>query len=212
LEYQARADLVQDGNFESGALNTYWTITDATGYVGLIGQTLAGNPGPNPAPNAMGGTGLSVETDPSLSAALGSTNGNFAAYIGNYPDFGSISQTIATTPNLHYTLKFDVQNLLGAYGADFNVYWGGNEVFTASGVIEHATDYLTVILPELMATSGNTDLTFSARNANSYTFLDNISVTLSGPEPSTLTIAVIGSALAGVFGFRRRRNLIRIQE
>jgi hypothetical protein len=152
------ANLIVNGDFETGDF-TGWTVT--------------------PAPS-----------DSNIFVSLGpGPDTTFGAFFGAFgSDFDSISQTFATTPGAFYTLSFfyQVTNLGMPIPADngFDVLWNG--VSIGGGLFPQFNVNPGFISPTftLQATSALTTLEFDGRNAPSFDFLDNVSVT-AAPCPQS---------------------------
>jgi len=146
-------NLIINGDFETGDF-TGWTVT--------------------PAPS---GSEIFVDHGPGPDTTFGA----FFGAIGS--DFDSISQTFATTPGAFYTLTFfyQVTNLgmpIPAHNG-FDVLWNG--VSVGGGLFPQFDVNPGFIAPtfHLQATSAFTTVQFNGRNAPSFDFLDDVSVTLS---------------------------------
>src|SRR5215813_11573939 len=151
VAYPAKANLITNGDFETGNF-TGWTVTLAPS-----GSNLSVGFGPGP--------------DTTLGAFFGATGAAF----------DSISQTFATTPGAFYTLTFfyQVTNLGTPIPAnnEFDVLWNG--VSIGGGLFPQFDVNPGFIAPtfHLQATSALTTLQFNGRNAPSFDFLDDVSVT-----------------------------------
>jgi hypothetical protein len=152
------ANLIVNGDFETGDF-TGWTVTHAPS-----GSNIFVDHGPFP--------------DTTLGAFFGAAG----------PAFDSISQTFATTPGAFYTLTFfyQVTNLgmpIPAHNG-FDVLWNG--VSIGGGLFPQFDVNPGWITPtfHLQATSALTTLQFNGRNAPSFDFLDDVSVTAAPcPQP-----------------------------
>jgi len=145
------ANLIVNGDFETGDF-TGWTVTQAPS-----GSEIFVDFGPGP--------------DTTFGAFFGATGS----------DFDSISQTFATTPGAFYTLTFfyQVTNLgmpIPAHNG-FDVLWNG--VSVGGGLLPQFDVNPGFIAPtfHLQATSAFTTVQFNGRNAPSFDFLDDVSVT-----------------------------------
>jgi hypothetical protein len=152
------ANLIVNGDFETGDF-TGWTVTHAPS-----GSNIFVDHGPGP--------------DTTFGAFFGATGSAF----------DSISQTFATTPGAFYTLSFfyQVTNLGTPIPANngFDVLWNG--VSVGGGLFPQfdVNPGFGTFTFHLQATSALTTLQFDGRNAPSFDFLDNVSVTAS-PCPLT---------------------------
>jgi hypothetical protein len=173
----AGSNLVSNGSFETGDF-TGWTVSGDTTFTGVC----------------------DVSTCPGNFAPI---DGTYAAYFGPVGDNATISQTIATTPGDEYSLSFYLANPVGGTPNYFNVTFGNSSFnFTNFGVAFGWQQFTLTTL----ATSDQTQLSFTFRNDPSYWFLDNVTVQQSGgtlPEPSTLVL--FGSGVLGLAGIARRK-------
>jgi hypothetical protein len=172
----AGSNLVNNGSFETGDF-TGWTVSGDTSFIGVC--DVSNCPGFSP------------------------QDGNFAGYFGPVGDTATISQTIATTPGDEYSLSFYLANPVGGTPNYFNVTFGNSSFsFTNFGVAFGWQQFTLTTL----ATSDQTQLSFTFRNDPAYWFLDNVTVEQSGgtvPEPSTLVL--FGSGVLGLAGIARRK-------
>ena len=175
----AHADnnLVTNGSFETGDF-TGWTLSGDTTFTGVCNASTC--PG-----------GFPPE------------DGTYAAYFGPVGDTATISQMIATTPGDQYSLSFYLANPVGGTPNYFDVTFGNSSFsFTNFGTAFTWQQFtLTTV-----ATTDQTQLSFTFRNDPSYWFLDNVTVQQSGgtvPEPGTL--ALFGSGVLGIAGIARRK-------
>jgi len=171
-------NLVTNGSFETGDF-TGWTVSGDTTFTGVC----------------------DVSTCP---GGFAPEDGNYAAYFGPVGDTATISQTIATTPGDEYSLSFYLANPEGGTPNYFNVTFGNSSFsFTNFGAAFGWQQFTLTTL----ATSDQTNLSFTFRNDPSYWFLDNVTVQQSGggttPEPGTL--ALFGSGMIGLAAFARRK-------
>ena len=158
----ASTNLVTNGDFETGDF-TGWTVTHAPSGSNIFVDHGPGTPGP----------------DNTFGAFFGATGA----------DFDSISQSFATTPGAFYTLTFfyQVTNLGMPIPANngFDVLWNG--VSIGGGLfpqfdVNPGFGTFTFVL---QATSASTALQFNGRNAPSFDFLDDVSVT-AAPCPKSM--------------------------
>ena len=173
----AGSNLVTNGSFETGDF-TGWTLSGDTTFTGVC----------------------DVSTCP---GGFAPEDGNYAAYFGPVGDTATISQTIATIPGDEYSLSFYLANPVGGTPNYFSVTFGNSSFsFTNFGVAFGWQQFtLTTV-----ATTDQTNLSFTFRNDPSYWFLDNVTVQQSGgstPEPGTLVL--FGSGALGLAGFARRK-------
>ncbi|HSY14269.1 MAG TPA: DUF642 domain-containing protein [Verrucomicrobiae bacterium] len=176
----AGSNLVTNGSFETGDFSG-WTVSGDTTFTGVC----------------------DVSTCP---GGFAPEDGNYAAYFGPVGDTATISQTIATTPGDSYSLSFYLANPEGGTPNYFNVTFGNSSFsFTNFGVAFGWQQFTLTTL----ATSDQTNLSFTFRNDPSYWFLDNITVQQSGgttPEPGTFVL--FGSGILGLAGMVRRKLLL----
>ncbi|HVS40496.1 MAG TPA: PEP-CTERM sorting domain-containing protein [Gemmataceae bacterium] len=186
---RARADFVQNGNFDAnsppgGTAPLDWTFTPAAS-----GSDFFVGPGP----------GFGAFSTPN-SANFGAT--------GAFDD--TLSQILATTPGASYTLTYQLADDDDSGENDFSASWGG--VVIPGSVLVNAADFpYTEYSFDLTATSGSTTLSFSGLNVPAWYDLDNVSVTQDSsvaPEPSSFLLLGLGAAgLIGYIGLRRRMKL-----
>ncbi len=171
----ASSNLVTNGSFETGDF-TGWTLSGDTALTGVCDvSTCPGNFAPQ--------------------------DGNYAAYFGPVGDNASLSQMIPTTPGDTYTLSFYLANPVGGTPNYFNVTFGNSSFsFTNFGVAFGWQQFTMTTL----ATSDQTNLSFTFRNDPAYWFLDNVSVT-QGTTPEPGTLALFGSGVLALAGIARRK-------
>jgi len=162
-------NLVSDPGFQSGAANTSYIV----GSTSLPGWTVDSSPdgGVQLYPASTFGASQSGDT-----LVLQLTGGS------SYSSGGGVSQTIATTADLTYTVSIDVANRSTAAGSSSgNFSFGGqNHTITASS---HTFITLTW---EVTASSASTLIDITANSgANPQLLIDNVSVT----SPSESLIA-----------------------
>ena len=195
------ASIVNNGSFESTSdggspiptapfAGSGWTATQtATDTVSLVGTGILYNLAPQ-----------NLE----IAAAFGSepsSTGNGA----------SLSQMLTTVATQYYDLSFWLANPVSAAISNnvFSVSWGGSLIslsganLTLAGSNQYKvgpddTKWYHVTALGLAPTGTSTDLTFSARNNEWQTLVDNVSVTPSVPDGGStimfLALAVIGLA------------------
>jgi hypothetical protein len=175
----ANTNLVANGSFETGDF-TGWTVSGDTSFTGVC----------------------DVSTCP---AGYAPQDGTYAAYFGPVGDTATISQMITTTPGDSYTVSFYLAAPENGTPNYFSVNFGTTSFsFTNFGA---SFDWQQFVLTTV-ATSNQTELSFTFRNDPAYWYLDNVSVEVSSgtvPEPGTL--ALFGSGVLGIAAFARRRFL-----
>jgi hypothetical protein len=124
-------------------------------------------------------------------------SGSFQAATIN--GFGSISQTLATTPGQSYTLDFWAASVGPRVGGNvLAVHWNGS---TFSHVFGAGTQPYTEFTFNVTAANASTDLTFVLSN---HIFLDDISVTPVGVPDGGSTVSLLSFALLGVAVLRQK--------
>ena len=144
--------------------------------------------------------------DPSLFSGVDGTaffaeDGSNYAYLGAYPDIGSLSQSLSTVGGSFYQLSFWLANDYTP-GLDdsnsFEVFWNGVSILTLTDA--PVFDYTQYTFSGLLATGPSTTLEFRYRHGNDFFRLDNVSV----PESfSTIWLALPVLLLFGLRRFSR---------
>ena len=176
--YPAKANLITNGDFETGNF-TGWTVTPAPS-----GSNIFVDHGPGP--------------DTTFGAFFGATGANF----------DSISQSFATTRGAFYALIFfyqvtDLGTPIPANNA-FDVLWNGVSVGGGLFPQTNVNPGFSRIIFTLQATSALTTVQFNGRNAPSFDFLDDVSVTFSGVPDGGSTVSLLGCALLGLAALRQK--------
>jgi hypothetical protein len=152
--------------------------------------------------------------DPTLSffGVQGGGVGNgsaFAAYFaGATPGFDGISQTFVTTPGQTYTLSYFL-NIDGSspISNEFQVYFNGVQVQDLINQ-DTAGSYVQYTFASLNATGASATLLFQANNLPSFSYLDDVSLTLNAapgvPEPASLVLTFAGILSLGAWRKFRR--------
>lgn len=126
----------------------------------------------------------------------------YAFYDSTLGKLGTLSQSVATLAGATYTLEFDLQRL-EVYGPTDNqlqISFAGHTVLNETNVTngwQHFT------FTNLKASSVNSLFSFSNRNENDYTQLDNVSVIMTAvPEPS-IALMMLGGLFLVAYRARR---------
>ena len=137
-----------------------------------------------------GNTGFSgvINTAPYVNS------GSFGAFFGAVGSDTSLSQNLATTPGGRYDLTYFLYSP-GGTPNDFSVVWNG--VTETALVNAGAFGYTQFTFQGLLATGSSTTLQFLLRQDPSFWGLDDIAVTPSVPEPSSILLLGSGLLLAG---------------
>ena len=98
--------------------------------------------------------------------------GNFGASLSPLTPYGTLTQTIPTTPGATYLITFWLRN--ASQPNEFGVIWDGNVYLDWPNTGDF--DYMQVAIGPVPASSANTDLTFFYYNANDSFYLDDVVV------------------------------------
>ena len=155
----ARAQLVSNGGFETGAYSPQWTLAPGGPFDSVC---QAGAP--------IGATTCVVH------------GGQYAMSFGLAGAQDSLSQTIPTVAGSTYTLSFWLANDNPSDGntTTFAVFWDGNSVYSLPSP-QPTFPYTQVVLT-VTASTNSTPLTFVAQQDPSQWFLDDVSVVLLTPQ------------------------------
>ncbi len=101
--------------------------------------------------------------------------GSYAVEFAGAIGYGTISQTLTTTPGASYTLSFWLaNNASGSSGCDFQVQWNGTLV--SGGDISGCTGFGYTQYTFTVTGTGSDTLSFQGENAPGAYFLDDVSV------------------------------------
>lgn len=177
------ANLVANGDFETGAFAPAWTRTANSIFTNVC-----------KAGDAVG---------PVTCAAHG---GDYAMAFGQSGSAATLSQTIATVAGQDYQLAFWLRNdNPDEFGTEtFEVLWDGVTIYSRSNP-PASFGYLGEIIHTPAATSGSTLLTFSARHDPAQWFLDDVSVVTSA-VPEADSVVLFGLGLVGLAVVRKARS------
>jgi flagellin len=179
---QARGDLVANGSFDAdtppaGTAPLDWTLV-----------------------NAPSGSDFFVGPTPGFPTFSPPNSANFGA-VGTTDDV--LSQTLATTVGVTYTLSYWLSHDSTNSENDFSASWGGVTI-PGSVLVNSASFPYTLFTFSVTATSSSTVLAFSGREVPAWFGLDDVSVVSSVPEPSTFAIAGVAGLLGLGYSLRRR--------
>ena len=128
-------------------------------------------------------------------------SGTYHANLGAEGVLGSLSQNVGTTSGTQYDLTFWLANDSGASPNEFDVLWNGVTVLSLSDApVFNYTQYSLLVT----ATSSSSSLEFQYRNDDDFFRLDDVLINVV-PEPSTLSLLLLGAAAAGASVLRRRK-------
>ena len=129
-------------------------------------------------------------------------SGNDNAYFGPQGSQAFLMQAVTTTPGFAYVLDFYLMNEDGNSPNEFTVQFG-----TATPLLVDQVNLPTFAYTEytfvVVATAAVTDLTFGFRNDFAFFNIDDVSLR-NVPEPGSLACLMIGAALLGCQGWRKR--------
>jgi len=171
----AEANLVANGDFETGAFAPEWTLSPGGPF------------------DHVCKTG-----DPIGAAICIAHGGLYAMSFGLAGSQDTLSQNIPTAAGATYNLSFFLanDNPTGANTETFNVFWNGFSVFSL-GSPQPTFPYTQEVILNLTATTSLTPLSFVARHDPSQWFLDDVSVARA-PEPATVVLLGLGLAALGL--------------
>ncbi len=149
---------------------------------------------------AASGSDFFVGPGPTFGAFSAPNSANFGA-VGDFDD--ELSQVLATTPGVFYTLTYELAHDETDAENDFSVTWGGVTIPGSALLNSASFGYTLFSFSGLEATSSSTTLAFFGREVPAWYDLDNVSVS-SIPEPASLLL--LGSALLGLAGYAKARS------
>jgi hypothetical protein len=114
----------------------------------------------------------------------------------------SIYQALPTVPGSYYLIDFWLANEYnGTQDNDFHVSWNNSEILTLTNASYF--NYTEYTFAEV-ATGASTVIEFSGANNPAATWLDDVSVTLTTPEPGSFALAALGFVPLAAWRLRRR--------
>ena len=125
-----------------------------------------------------------IFVDDGSQSGINPHSGNYLAALGPIGSLSYLSQALATTPGVVYSLSFWLDSPDGLTNNEFLVSWGGQTLFDQTNLSE--IPGWTNLQFTVVATGSNTVLQFGSRDDNSYLGLDDISVV-----PARLGIASV---------------------
>lgn len=170
----ARADLVTNGNFETGDFSG-WTQFGST---------------------ALNGVACLGSASPTVAA------GNCSAFFGPVAATGGISQTLATVAGASYDITFFFLPD-GGSPSSFEFNWAGGASRLTLNSPAEASGYTRYDL-RLVAPASSTAISFAFRDDPGTLFLDAVSINAAPvPEPTPLALALAGLGVVGAVVRRR---------
>jgi hypothetical protein len=132
--------------------------------------------------------------DDGVQTGIPPQSGQYEAALGQTGYLATLSQTLATTPGLSYSLSFWLNSPDGKTPNEFAVSWNGTTLL--DDVYLPATGWTNMQFV-VSASATSTVLQFSARDDNSYLELDDVTV-----SPISRPVSLTGAGIhAGQFGF-----------
>ena len=129
-------------------------------------------------------------------------SGTYAAEIAGFSyNPNTLSQTIATTAGQEYVLSFWRYQVESGPTISLNVTWNGTSVFSELNPVN--ADHYQQFSFSVFGT-GNDLLTFTSANDPSDTYLDDVSLTSTVPEPSSFALVTLGGLGLAMACCRRR--------
>jgi hypothetical protein len=135
-----------------------------------------------------------------------SHSGTYAAALGPNGAGATLTQTVATTPGLAYTLTFFLKNDNGdpseAVQNEFDVTFDNQTIQPFSNLGN--LDYQEYTFTNLIATTPSTEVGFFIENTPGGFFLDDVALN-AVPEPASTSLVAVALGLL-VFGFRKYKG------
>jgi hypothetical protein len=190
------------------ALMLAMTSTAASAAVNLVQNPNfdADSPPSNTAPAdwtytaAASGADIFVGPTPTFGAFSAPNSANFGAVDSSDDE---LSQALATTPGITYTISFELAHNSTNNLNDFSAWFGGSQLLSLNNASMFGYTLETFTAT---ATSSSTTLAFFGRENPAWYSLDNVSVTAGGvPEPSTWAMMLLGFGGLGAMLRSRRR-------
>lgn len=150
-------------------------------------------------------------------------SGNYDGYFGAQTAYGqngtgsttgpvtTLSQTLATLSSTYYQLSFYLYNsgcgstCTGQYYEYFDVYFN-NVLLTAQTNTDTGGGYELLTFSGLTSGSVTSGLQFDFVNDDAAYQLDDVIVKATGPTPEPASLLLVGSGVAGLYYFSRRRR------
>ncbi|HEY7002015.1 MAG TPA: VPDSG-CTERM sorting domain-containing protein [Candidatus Udaeobacter sp.] len=128
-------------------------------------------------------------------------SGNFQATLGN-AGIGFLSPAFATTPGASYTIDFYLASTNRLAVDTFSLSWQGVPILSLTGQTPFGYTHYT--FTETASTASFTALMFRGACFDGHWLLDDVSVELATVPDGGTTVSLLGCALLGLAGLRRR--------
>ncbi|MGB9407894.1 MAG: PEP-CTERM sorting domain-containing protein [Terracidiphilus sp.] len=129
----------------------------------------------------------------------GPNSGNYYAVLGPVGSDATLSQTLSTSVGTNYTFAFYLASV-GDGSSDFSAYWDGTQLLSLT---DPNSGGAYILYTYSVTGTGSDTIQFDFADNPAYIALDDISVS-SIPEPSTLSLLILGLVLSIAFVGRRR--------